>query len=135
MMMSMMNGNGCFHAFKETESRALKYSRGYLPQNPCLILVSRQSSNFPFLRIIQLFPKTWDPNTYICIYRPQNTIVLIIGTPRKVPIILGKPHIFAGKSCAADLRANSQPPSHSSGVQLNNGYIYIYIVNNRNNKR
>ena len=26
-------------------------------------------------------------------YRPQNTIVLIIGTPKKVPLILGNPHI------------------------------------------
>ena len=26
-------------------------------------------------------------------YRPQNTIVLIIGTPKKVPIILGNPHL------------------------------------------
>ena len=26
-------------------------------------------------------------------YRPQYTIVLIIGTPKKVPLILGNPHI------------------------------------------
>ena len=26
-------------------------------------------------------------------YRPQNTIVLIIWTPKKVPLILGNPHI------------------------------------------
>ena len=25
--------------------------------------------------------------------RPQNTIVLIVGTPKKVPIILGNPHM------------------------------------------
>ena len=26
-------------------------------------------------------------------YRPQNTIVLIIGTPKMVPLILGNPHL------------------------------------------
>ena len=26
-------------------------------------------------------------------YEPQNTIVLIMGTPKKVPLILGNPHI------------------------------------------
>ena len=26
-------------------------------------------------------------------YRPQNTIVLILGPPNKVPLILGNPHI------------------------------------------
>ena len=27
-------------------------------------------------------------------YRPQDTITLIIGTPKKVPLILGNPHIY-----------------------------------------
>ena len=27
-------------------------------------------------------------------YRPQNTIILIIGIPRMVPLILGNPHIY-----------------------------------------
>ena len=27
-------------------------------------------------------------------YRPQNTIVLIIGTPKMVPLILGNPQIY-----------------------------------------
>ena len=27
-------------------------------------------------------------------YRPQNTIILIIGTPKKVPLILGTTHIM-----------------------------------------
>ena len=26
-------------------------------------------------------------------YRPQNTIVLIIGTPKKVPLMLGNPQV------------------------------------------
>ena len=26
-------------------------------------------------------------------YRPQNIIILIIGTPKKVPLILGNPHM------------------------------------------
>ena len=34
------------------------------------------------------FPKIRGPQ-----YRPQYIIVLIIGTPKKVPLILGNPHI------------------------------------------
>ena len=34
------------------------------------------------------FPKIGGPQ-----YRPQNTIVLNMGTPKKVPLILGNPHI------------------------------------------
>ena len=34
------------------------------------------------------FPKIGGPQ-----YRPQNTIVLIIGTPKKEPLILGSPHM------------------------------------------
>ena len=34
------------------------------------------------------FPKIGGPQ-----YRPQNTIILIIGTPKKVPLILGNPYI------------------------------------------
>ena len=33
------------------------------------------------------FPKIRGPQ-----YRPPNTIILIIGTPRKVPLILGNYH-------------------------------------------
>ena len=36
---------------------------------------------------IWYFPKIREPQ-----YRPQNTIVLNIGTPKKVPLILGNPH-------------------------------------------
>ena len=34
------------------------------------------------------FPKIRGPQ-----YRPQNTIVLIMGTPKRVPLILGNPHV------------------------------------------
>ena len=30
-------------------------------------------------------------------YRPQNTIILIIGTPKKVPLILGNPQVPLGR--------------------------------------
>ena len=35
------------------------------------------------------FPKIGEPQD-----RPQNAIVLIMGTPKKVPIILGNPHFI-----------------------------------------
>ena len=34
-------------------------------------------------------------------YRPQNTIILIMGTPNKVPLILGNPHILNPKAWAS----------------------------------
>ena len=34
------------------------------------------------------FPKSGDPNI-----DPKNTIILIMGTPNKVPLILGNPHL------------------------------------------
>ena len=37
-------------------------------------------------RLCGSFPKIGEPQ-----YRPQNTIVLIIGTPKRVPLILGNP--------------------------------------------
>ena len=43
---------------------------------------------------IWLFPKIRGPQ-----YRPQNIIVLIIGTPKRVPLILGNPHLgFKGSA-------------------------------------
>ena len=38
-------------------------------------------------------------------YRPQNTIILIIGTPKKVPLILGNRHIGIILPCSL-LRTN-----------------------------
>ena len=33
-------------------------------------------------------------------YRPRSTMTLIMGTPNKVPLILGNPYLFRGKvSC------------------------------------
>ena len=42
-------------------------------------------------RFIWYFPKIRGPQ-----YRPQNTIILNIGTPKKVPLILGNPHFNHG---------------------------------------
>ena len=36
------------------------------------------------------FPKIGGPQ-----YRPRNTMILIMGTPKKVPPILGNPHIYS----------------------------------------
>ena len=45
------------------------------------------------------FPKIGGPQ-----HRPQNTIILITGIPKKVPLILGNhPHKSAGDSSAATI--------------------------------
>ena len=44
------------------------------------------------LGLYDSFPKIRGPQ-----YRPQHTIVLIIGTPKTVPLMLGNPHVFTGK--------------------------------------
>ena len=36
-------------------------------------------------------------------YRPQNTIILIIGTPKKVPLILGKLHLVSSQEAMKDM--------------------------------
>ena len=41
------------------------------------------------LNPIWYFPKIRGPQ-----YIPQHTIILVIGTPKKVPLILGNPHII-----------------------------------------
>ena len=50
------------------------------------------------------FPKITGPQ-----YRPQYTIVLIMGTPKKVPLILGNPHIPTDLSGSSGLGAREFP--------------------------
>ena len=40
-------------------------------------------------------------------YRPQNTIRLIMGTPKRVPLILGKYHVAADEESQAARRHNA----------------------------
>ena len=37
-------------------------------------------------------------------YRPQNTIILIMGGPKVVPLILGKPHLLTQRTKATSMR-------------------------------
>ena len=39
-------------------------------------------------------------------YRPHNTMILIMGTPKKVPLILGNPHMM--RECRHYLRGHGQ---------------------------
>ena len=43
----------------------------------------------PFLGFLGSFPKVGYPNI-----DPQKIIILVMGTPNKVPLILGNPHVL-----------------------------------------
>ena len=69
-------------------------------------------------KVNMIVPKRRGPQ-----YRPQNTIVLIRGTPKKVPLIFGNPHIFLWRSRALQhLRtaakiSTDDPGRHMGGCQ------------------
>ena len=89
------------HAQEET--RHLNCKTNKWRQGETLMFVSKPT--YPYdprhkLFSIWSFPKKRKPQ-----YRPQNTIVLIIGTPKMVPIILGNPHMTLCHSSFEGLRA------------------------------
>ena len=53
------------------------------------------SSQLSFQQIVLTLLKWLFPKTGGSPYRPQNTIVLIIGTPKMVPLIFGNPQILS----------------------------------------
>ena len=52
------------------------------------------------------FPKIGGPQ-----YGPQNTIVLIMGTPKKEPLILGSPHVELQGTWYVVYNFGTGPPS------------------------
>ena len=75
-------------------------------QDPCSQIVTRE----PTLRVTDVFSESqnalWQQFLHLVVslnkgdpqYRPLHTIILIIGTPKKVPLISGSPHFLLERS-------------------------------------
>ena len=58
------------------------------------------------------------------IYRPQYTMVLIMGTPKMVPLILGNPHL--GSECPEPPRTDLGPGLQALG--FGSGLLYHRVI-------
>ena len=64
------------------------------------------------------FPKMGEPQ-----YRTQNTLVLIMGTPKKVSLILGNPHVDTyGGYEVKELYECDAGPGGTTGVHKSQGF-------------
>ena len=60
-------------------------------------------------------------------YRPQNAIVLILGTPKMVPPILGNPHMH-GQNCATKVGVLGDPAVLSEIISDRLCWEYVGVV-------